>query len=409
MANQGAIPQRSRVPRARWIAVGFVLYIAVALVVSWLAASMLSQRQERFALSVVDLSQYMASGGAPLRLIVLSSAIIVLSVAIAVLFIPRRKGVEGQAGASGSIALADSALCIAIHAVAIATSTLIVGIVAVASPILLQNPRIPGSVVSLDVAMLTSLRSYVIVILYELVWAQRALQDGRVALGNSATLPASQPPRLVFRGWSPAILIFCDLVLVISRPFARMVVSYNSAVIIGVVGIISSLPSVAEWVFLLWQLSMESPVPAMRSLGAVYTLTAVVVYVVTVTLQGTVRYSTPVSIGDLRIDAIVCASAVPGTVLGLAANAIVGHFAGELSSESLHAVAAAHMRVAESRKQLLRWLAHEARVPLNSLYIGLQLLNDPASAVRAALGSDHDEVTTLGLCGSAAEGLLAVV
>ena len=395
-------------PRARWIALGFVLYIVVALMLSWLSASFASQRQESFVLSKADLAQYMASGGSPLRLVILVSAIIVFSLAVAVLCIPPRKGVEGQAGAAGSVSLADSALSIAIHAVAVATSMLIVGIVAVASPILLQNPRIPGSVVSLDIAMLTSLRTYVVVILYELVWAQRALLDGRVALGNSP-VHASKPPRLAFRNWSPTLLICSDIALVFSRTLGRIVSSYDIGVILGVISMILTFPSVIEWLFLLWQLSMGSPVPAMRSLGAGYTLTAIAIYIVNVTLQATVRYSTPVSNGDLRIDAIVCASAVPGTVLGLAANAIVGYFAGELASESLQAVAAAHMRVAESRKQLLRWLAHEARVPLNSLFIGLELLNDPASAVRAALGSDHDEVTTLGLCGSAAEGLLAVV
>jgi signal transduction histidine kinase len=65
--------------------------------------------------------------------------------------------------------------------------------------------------------------------------------------------------------------------------------------------------------------------------------------------------------------------------------------------------------VSASRQDMLRWLAHETRVPLNSLFMGLQLLSLPQSAMNAALPPDHDEILTLGHCRSAAEALIAVL
>ena len=80
----------------------------------------------------------------------------------------------------------------------------------------------------------------------------------------------------------------------------------------------------------------------------------------------------------------------------------------ELAS-AMGAVAEAHAKLAESRQQLLRWLAHETRVPLNSLYMGLQLVNGDASDVRRALPPSNEDLATLKLCGSAAEALISVL
>ena len=71
--------------------------------------------------------------------------------------------------------------------------------------------------------------------------------------------------------------------------------------------------------------------------------------------------------------------------------------------------AAAHRSAADGREQVLRWLAHEARVPLNSLYMGLQLLNAPGSAFRILLPPTHEDGSTLDMCCSSAEALLGVL
>jgi len=126
------------------------------------------------------------------------------------------------------------------------------------------------------------------------------------------------------------------------------------------------------------QVSAALTVPPMFVLEALYQFSSIL----------------PNDYAPLIVDSVMCVVLLPPIMIGFAANIIVDRFGRD-------DVACALTELAESRQQLLRWLAHEARVPLNSLYMGLALLNDESSALRRALPADHDELTTLGQCGSA--------
>lgn len=102
------------------------------------------------------------------------------------------------------------------------------------------------------------------------------------------------------------------------------------------------------------------------------------------------------------VDSAFCIALIPYIFFGIAAHAVLDRFGCDEMLAALDSLA-------ESRQQLLRWLAHEARVPLNSLHMGLELLNDSASPVRLALPKGHDDLETLSQCGSAAEALIAVL
>lgn len=57
----------------------------------------------------------------------------------------------------------------------------------------------------------------------------------------------------------------------------------------------------------------------------------------------------------------------------------------------------------------MRWLAHEALTPLNSLFMGLQILNSPNGPVRMHLPPGHEDHATLDMCCSSAEQVLGVL
>lgn len=86
-------------------------------------------------------------------------------------------------------------------------------------------------------------------------------------------------------------------------------------------------------------------------------------------------------------DLIQCLALVPLVGVGVVANIVIDQFARNEVAMSLKRMAGEpkrrrvcvlvsgvdHESVADSRQQLLRWLAHEARVPLNSLAMGLKV------------------------------------
>ena len=86
------------------------------------------------------------------------------------------------------------------------------------------------------------------------------------------------------------------------------------------------------------------------------------------------NFSTTLPFGPVLADAAFFFSLFPLALLGVSASIIVDRLGRADLAAVLRQQAGANEALAESREQLLRWLAHEARVPLNSLYMGLQVI-----------------------------------
>jgi hypothetical protein len=349
---------------------------------------------------------------------------------------PDPSALSGPAFLSGtriSYELVKSGVIIAIHCTAVAAALSLLAVIGLAVKPVVSNASAPSVITSLDLVMLPSFKVYMYFVLREVLWAQRIANDG--AASNAA------PPRLFFRpNHVPWVLWTltpsCFSIFLASRLVPDRVAA---APALFVAAFILNILLTLHGSSMLRALQQDARWPSIRAIARFTQAVVFATSVASTILEVVYQFAPGVLLAPyatLIVESFVCCGQLPLLILGVTSNGIIDRFWRDERAAALNTLAQAHASVAgqcpaatqprppssfsftqpwahcvfaESRQDLLRWLAHETRVPLNSLYMGLQLLSHPQSALSAALPARHDEITTLSHCRSASEALISVL
>lgn len=358
-----------------------------------------------------------------------------LRVALIFSFFPML-GVSGSALAIGrsmpvSVGQIDSAVISAIHCVAVSLACLFIGVVGLSAAPILINAQDPRLIASLDIMLIPMIRLYMQYVLLEVVHAQNA---SPLILGLAArAAQTSELPCTLSVPRQTALLVVLNVLTCAGFTATRTIPSRTAAAVVFCLTVGSQVPAALGLSRACRALyGQSSTLPIFRRFGVLIQSVGLFVWIVQLVFEALYNFSPILPLGPVLADATFVLALYPIALLGVSASIIVDNLGRADLAAVLRQQAGANQALAESREQLLRWLAHEARVPLNSLYMGLQvrpesddtlrstqntapcihdmkLLNSDDGSLRRMQPVPHEDVKTLSHCCSAAEALIGVL
>lgn len=415
-ATPATPPPSPRAAEAVRHAAVFVLVIALALLVGVLVSWGVHGREVRIGVPSSAAAQY-------LRVAFVFSAVSMLGISASALGIGRAM--------PGNVGQIDSAVNCCVHSLAISSATLLIGIVGLGAEPILINPVDSRLVASLDVMLMPALRLYAQHVLLEVVHAQNT---SPTVLGIRAFRgPDGAVPCTIAAPRPAALLVALNVLTCLGFVVARVLASRSAAGAVFAATLLTQVPAATGFALACRELFANKQFYIFTHFGAAIYLVGMLGQVLQVVVEALYDFTDVLPLGPVLPDAAFFFSLYMIALLSVSASIIVDRLGRADLAAVLRQQAGANQALAESREQLLRWLAHEARVPLNSLYMGLQvgwyscrsvscgqeprahasatpqLLNSREGSLRKTLPPQHEDVTTLGQCCSAAEALIGVL